>query len=315
LAPAPTRRQSDDWKYLSPQDLRNLKNLLFAARVIVEGAYTGRHKSPYRGRSAEFVDYREYEPGDEIRGIDWKAYARTDRYFVKLFEKETDMNCYVLVDRSASMGYGGKAYNSVFPTQELSKLEYASYLAAALLFLIIKQGDRASLTLFDEKVATHVPTGGTFAHLYTLLNHLEKQRPGKETSVSNVLRESFGLFKRRGLLIVLSDFLDDPVATFNALNMYRHRNFEIVLFHILHKYEYELPPLQSTNFIDSESGDMITTSPDEIRDSYHEAVKDFVEQMQTMARSRNIEYTLVNTAMPYSAALQKYLLRRGAALT
>src|SRR6266581_5210354 len=125
--PLPTARRKE-WTYLRPKDLKALNNLLFAARIIVEGMHAGRHKSPYRGSSPEFVDYREYNPGDEIRTIDWKAYARTDRYFIKLFEKETEMNCYILVDKSASMGYGGRAYREVLPSDEVSKLDYACFL-------------------------------------------------------------------------------------------------------------------------------------------------------------------------------------------
>ncbi len=298
------------WKYLSPEDLRGLKNLFFAARVIVEGAYAGRHRSPYKGSAAEFVDYREYYPGDEIRSIDWKAYARTDRYFVKLFERETDMNCHVLMDRSASMGYGGKEFNAFFPTNELSKLEYGCFLAAALAYLMIKQGDRVSLTLFDERVNAHVPSGSTFPHLYSILNTLENLRSGRKTSVARVLRDTFTLHRRRGLLVIISDLLDDPVEIFQALDMYRHRKFEIILFHVLHKYEVDLPPLDSVNFIDSETGETVTSRPADIARSYQKQLGAFINTMSASARARNIDYNFVNTATPYSDVLEKYLLRR-----
>jgi uncharacterized protein (DUF58 family) len=311
---APTRgvrSGARSWKYLSPEELRSLKNLFFAARVIVEGAYAGRHKSPYKGSAAEFVDYREYYPGDEIRSIDWKAYARSDRYYVKLFERETDMNCHLLVDRSASMGYGGKEFNAFFPTKELSKLEYASYLAAALAYLMVKQGDRVSLTLFDERVNAHVPSGSTFPHLYTILNLLEDARVGRKTSVARVLRDTFALHRRRGLLVIISDLLDEPEAIFQALDMYRHRKFEIILFHVLHRYEVDLPPLDSVNFIDAETGETISTRPGDIARSYKKELDTFVNTMAASAQARNIDYNFINTTTPYHDVLQKYLLRRG----
>lgn len=286
--------------------------MLFAARIIVEGAYAGRHRSPYKGSAAEFIDYREYYPGDEIRTIDWKAFARTDRHFVKLFQRETDMACHIVLDRSASMGYGGKAFRSYFPTLEVSKLEYGSYLAAALAYLLVKQGDRVGLTLFDEKVTAHVPAGSTFPHLYAILNTLEKQKPGKKTSVSRALQDTFALHKRRGMLIVISDLLDDPVSVFRALDMFRHRRFEVVLFHVLHRYELTLPPLDSVNFVDAESSETLTARPGDIAESYERELGNYLSHVANGARARGIDYNLVNTSTPHAVALQKYLLYRSA---
>jgi uncharacterized protein (DUF58 family) len=298
------------WKYLEPRELKALKNLLFAARIVVEGIYAGRHKSPYRGSSPEFVDYREYNPGDEIRTIDWKAFARTDRYFIKLFEKETDMNCYLLVDKSASMGYGGQAYKNLLPTSDVSKLDYAFYLTASLSYLMVKQGDKVSLSLFDTKLTKQIPPGGTFPHLYQILHTLERQKAGERTSISRILQEAYPLYKRRGLLIVISDFLDEPEEIFRALDRYRHRRFEIILFHVLHEYEYELPPLDRVKFVDAETGEAIASRPADIRKSYNEEVRRFVQTLRTSARARNIDYHLVTTDTPYSDVLREYLLNR-----
>ncbi|GMW01849.1 MAG: hypothetical protein AMXMBFR84_29860 [Candidatus Hydrogenedentota bacterium] len=300
------------WKYLSPADLRKFKNLLFAARIIVEGAFSGRHKSPYKGSASEFIDYRQYFPGDEMRTIDWKAYARTDRFFIKLFQTETDMNTYLLVDRSASMAYGGPAFKNILPNPGVSKLEYACYLAAALTFCMVKQGDRVGMTVFDDRVSAHIPPGGTFGHLYKVLTLLEKLRPGRKTSISKALRDMFPMFKRRGLLIVISDFIDDPAEVFRALNMYRHRRFEVILFHVLHAHEFELPPLDSIHFVDAEDGQSITASPKEIQAAYAAEMKSFVDTMRSMARARNMEYNFLNTETPYHAAMQKYLMYRSA---
>lgn len=307
-AGAPAARS---WKYLGPKELRGLENLLFVARTVVEGAYAGRHRSPFKGSSSEFVDYREYQPGDELRSIDWKAYARSDRHFVKLFEKETDLNAYLLVDGSASMGYGGRTYKRFFAPAEVSKLEYAGYLAAALAYLMIQQGDKVGLTVFDQRIATHLPPGGTFPHLYRILRALENRNPARKTSVSRALRDAYGLIRRRGLLIVISDLIDDPVEIFRALSLYTHRHYEVVLFHVLHRYECELPPIPSVEFVDAETGEAFTANPQDLAKSYAAQMRGFVETMASLARARNIEYNFINTDTPPSAVLRRYLLRRG----
>jgi len=309
---AKSKNGNGAWQLLQPSALANLQNLLFASKVIVEGAFAGRHRSPYKGSAAEFIDYREYNPGDEIRTIDWKAYARSDRYFIKLFQTETDMNGYLLVDCSASMGYGGPSYERLFGKETVSKLDYAKHLAAAISFLLVQQGDRVGLTLFDDRIRTHRPPGGTFPHLYTLLDAMDKQELGKQTSLSGTLRETYSLIKRRGLLIVVSDFLDDVDEVIKALNMYRHRNFEVLLFHVMHPYERKLPPLDSINFVDSESGAMMTSRSGDIAEAYEAEVNTFIEGLRSAAVARGIEYRTVLTDEPYSDVIREFLLKRSA---
>lgn len=310
--PPPLPGRTRTWKYLRPDELAGFENLFFAARRIVEGHYAGKHKSPYKGSAPEFVDYRQYHPGDEMRTIDWKAYAKTDRYYVKLFEKETDMNCYILLDASASMAFDGRAADAPRDPSNLSKLAYASYLTAALTYLMVKQGDKVGLTVFDRKIRTHHAPGGTFSHMHSLLNVLENTQPGDQTSISKTLERASGLFRRRGLLIVISDLLDDPEAVFRALSMYSHRNFEIIIFHVLHEDEYSLPSFPNANFIDSESYAELTCMPADIRESYALQIQEFIATMETMSRARGIDYNFVSTATPYSAVLEKYLHRRKA---
>ena len=290
--------------------MRQFRNLLFAARTIVEGVYTGRHKSPFQGASQEFVDYREYAPGDEIRSIDWKAYARTDRYFIKLFEKETDMACYLLVDCSASMAFGGTTYRQYPRAGVLSKFEYACFLAAAPCYLTVRQGDKVGLTLFDRQVRAHLPTGGTFSHLYRLLNVLERVEPGRTTSIARVLRETFPLFRRKGILVVISDLLDEPEAIFEALSMYRHRGFEVILLQVLHPWELHLPELPNVNFVDSETTERITSAPADIRESYRTLLAAFLEALESGARARRIDHQLIDTETPYYVALEQYMRKR-----
>lgn len=307
--PTPERSRRE-FRYLCPSDVSSLKNLLFASKMIVEGAYTGKHRSPFKGRSPEFSDYREYAPGDEMRDIDWKAFARTDRHMIKLFERESDMSAHLVVDRSASMAYGGTKYRATFGDDDVSKLDYAFQLAAAMAYLIIKQGDKVGLTLFDTRVRTHIPPGGTFPHLYSMLQALEKQTAGERTSLAASLRQAFPLFRRRGLLIVISDFLDEPAEIFRALNLYRHRGFEVILFHIMHRFERRLPDLPSVNFIDLETAESMSAASDDIAESYEREIENFVRELKSGARARGMDYELVSTDQPYVESLRRYLLWR-----
>ncbi len=303
-------RKAKEWKHLNLRQLQGLRNLLFSAREIVEGAYSGRHRSPFKGSSPEFVDYREYYPGDDLRTIDWKAVARTDRLFIRLFEKKTDMNCYLMVDTSASMEYGGKAGAPFLDHKNVSKLDYALCMASALAYLMIKQGDKASLTLFADRIGHHFPPGGTFGHLYGMLNLMELQKAAGRTKVSKALHDAFPICRRKGLLILLSDLAEEDPAFYAALNLYRHRGFEIIIFHILHPHELTLPPQPSVNFVDSESGVTINSHPAEIAESYRQNIRAWIDEMRRGAQSRRIDYHLVNTETPYEAVLNQYLLRR-----
>lgn len=296
--------------YLNEGDLQFLRHLHFSPRVRVDGAYTGKHKSPITGEAQEFTDYREYAPGDEIRRIDWKVHGRTDRYIIKLSEQETVMTCYLMVDSSASMAFGGKDYCDTFGAQDISKFDYAARLAAAIAYLLIKQGDKVGLTLFDSKVKQHLPAAGTYAHLHRILSSLQSNRVGHKTVMSQALREAYPLMPKRGVLILISDLLDDPDDLFGALDMYRHRNFEIVLFHLLHRYELELPPIASVNFIDAESGDRLASIPADIRRSYKEALNEFIDRVAATAGARKIGHELMSTAKAPYAALEHYLERR-----
>jgi uncharacterized protein (DUF58 family) len=299
-----------EWKHLSLRQLQGMRNLLFCARTVVEGAYSGRHRSPYKGASPEFVDYREYYPGDDMRSIDWKAAARSDRLLVRLYEKQTDMNCYLMVDTSASMNYGGAPTASFLKPKDLSKLDYALCLAASLAYLIVKQGDKASLTLFAEGIRHHLPPGGTFPHLYAMLNLMERQRGQDRTQVARTLRAAYGLCRRKGLLLVFSDLLDEGPDLFQALNLYRHHGYEVILFHILPPHELALPDERSIDFVDSETSETLNTHPADIAASYRREVEGWIEGMRRDSLGHRVDYHLVSTGAPYEQVLQHYLLRR-----
>lgn len=297
IAENPTR-----WKYLQPADLKRLGNFQFAAKLIVEGFFHGSHRSPYYDFSSEFADYRPYAPGDEIRAIDWRAYARTDRYFVKLYRKETDMNCYLLVDKSASMGYA--------PEGGVSKLDYASYLAAALAFLIIRQGDKASLALGDERLQQFIPAGSTVHSLQRILTALERTTPQGQTRLADTLETLFGVIKRRGLLVVVSDFLDDTDRVFKSLGMFAHRGFATLLFQVLSEDELQLPQVENALFRDMESPAVAAAEPDAIRGAYQAEIGAFLREIEMNAKARRMHYQLASTADPYHKALEAYLTAR-----
>lgn len=290
------------WKYFRPADLKKLRNMLFIAKTIVEGHFAGKHRSPYFGFSVEFADYREYVPGDEIRAIDWKAYARSDRHYIKLFEQETDMTCHLLLDKSASMRYGNKG--------GLTKLEYASFLVAALAYLVVKQGDKVSLGIFDDQMRYFRPPGGTAAHLFSLLHALQDLRVGRQTNIGESLRRISPVLKKRGLVIIVSDFLDDPDRIFKSLNLFRHRKFDVILFQTLHRDELELPNLPNVSFVDAETRETITAEPADVRSEYRRRLDDFLARMRRCSVARRIDYNLVDTETQYYRVIEKYLVKR-----
>ena len=293
--------------YLRHEDLAKFNNLLFAARIAVEGIYAGKHRSPFKGASPEFIEYRNYAPGDPLDSVDWKAFARTDRYYIKLTQKETDMNCYLLLDCSGSMAYSGVRSDGEGLT---SKFDFACLLAAAMSFLVIKQGDKASLTLFDKTLRRHIPCGGTFGHLHAIVNELDRNSPADHTAISQALRKMFRLCTQRGLLVVISDFYDDPADIFSALNLYSHRKFEILLFHVLHEQERNLPNVAHARLVDMETGGVLTCRPEDLQRSYEAKMREFVSTMKSSAAARGIDYNLVTTDMPYDRILRRYLLKR-----
>jgi uncharacterized protein (DUF58 family) len=290
------------WRFLQTGDLRRLRNFQFAARLVVEGYFQGRHRSPYFDFSSEFADYRPYVPGDEIRAIDWRAYARTDRYYIKLYRKETDMNCYLLVDKSRSMAFQGG--NGV------GKFEYAGYMAAALSYLMLRQGDKAGLALGDESLRTFIPPGGTQQNLQRILTTLEQTEPSGTTGIGSTLQTLFGVIKRRGLLVVISDFLDDPDRLFSALSMFTHRGFTVLLLQVLTDDEIHLPSVDNALFQDMESAATVSAEPELIRRAYEKEIQAFLGGIEGQAKARRIHYHLATTSTPYYEALESYLTTR-----
>jgi uncharacterized protein (DUF58 family) len=284
---------------LSVEELERFGNLLVFAKATVEGSYAGKHKSPYRGSAAEFADYKEYVAGEDLARLDWRVYGRTRRLFIRQFEEETDMTVYLLVDRSASMRFGG--------TKRAPKFFTAAKIAAALAYLMLAQGDKAALALFSNRVTEYVSPGGTRRHLHRIVTALEQSRPAETTGLAQALVDCAALFKKRGRLVILSDFLDDTPALLDALAQFLHRKFEILLLHIVDSDELNLPAFAAAKFVDLETGEQVQVDPEEVRADYRETMRTFMAGLAREADLRQVQHRVVNTERPYLEAIEAYL--------
>ncbi len=272
------------------------------ARLVVEGFITGLHQSPYHGFSVEFAEHRQYMPGDEIRRIDWKLYGKTDRYFVKEFEEETNLKSYLILDTSQSMGFASAG--------NLTKFAYASYLAAALSYLMIKQQDAVGLTLFDERITSFLPPHATRTYLRQILLSLQRATTGGKTGTASSLHQVAERIKRRGLVIVISDLLDEPRDVMTTLKHFRHRKHEVIVLHVLDPLERSFAFGNDAAFRDLETGERLTTQPWHIQRAYREAIAAFVDHYKRECREHGVDYVLLDTATPFDVALTEYLNKR-----
>lgn len=299
--PAPTSRLSNP--LLEPDQLDHFRDLLLFAQTTVDGFFAGKHRSPYPGASAEFRDYRDYAAGDPIDRIDWRAYGRSRRLFIRRYEDETDMVAYLLVDASASMRYAG--------TGRLTKFHVASRIAAAVAYLMLHQGDKAALGIFAEELKTYLPPGGTRRHLFHLLRTLQEAQPDRTTGIAEALGQCAGYFKKRGRLVVLSDFLTPNAPLFDALSQFLHRGYSILLLQVLDPDELQLPDHAVARYVDLESGEQVEVDVEELRPAYVRRMQDGLRDLAREAQARRIEHQLVTTDQPYTAALEAYLGFRG----
>ena len=261
----------DKRKYLEPEMVARLSNMSLRARLVVEGYIIGQHKSPFHGFSVEFAEHRAYGPGDEIRHIDWKLYGKTDRFFVKQYEEETNLRSYILLDTSRSMEY---------KSNKISKLDYGNYLSASLAYLMINQQDGVGLTLFDNQIQTFIPPRSKPSHVNTILTHLDKTGSGKDTDVGIVLHEMAERIKKRGLIILISDLFDETENIINGLKHFRHNKQEIIVFHVMDRKELNFDFSNRTKFKDMETDEQITTEPWKIRKIYQQAIQSYQDELR-----------------------------------
>ncbi|MCH7497854.1 MAG: DUF58 domain-containing protein [Candidatus Marinimicrobia bacterium] len=288
--------------YLNPETVARLENLSLRARLIVEGFIIGLHRSPYHGFSVEFAEHRAYGAGDEIRHVDWKLFAKTDRYYVKQFEEETNLKSYLLLDQSRSMS---------FASAGVSKLSYSQSLAAALAYLMLNQQDAIGLALFDSQLRSYLAPRARASHLNTLLGQLSRISPGPETAIAPVLHQLAESIVKRGLIVLISDLFDDPNEVLLGLKHFRYKRHEVIVFHILDPQELSFDYSSRTRFRDMETGQTITTEPWHIRREYQQQMEQFINTFRTRCRRHNIDYVQITTDRPLDLALSEYLVKRG----
>lgn len=269
--------------------------------MVVEGFIVGLHKSPYHGFSVEFAEHRAYGPGDNLRYLDWRLYGKTDRFYVKQFEEETNLKAHIMLDKSKSMAYG---------SGDITKLQYASYLSAALTYLLLRQQDAVGLTLFDTEVRTHIRPSSRPSMLNNILTHLETVTPGEQTSIGRSLHHLADRIRRRGLVIIISDMLDDLDSIMNGLKHFRHDRHEVLVFHVLDPREIDFAFDAHAKFKDMESGEIKATEPWHIQKDYRNAVEHFRATLGLRCREQHVDYIPLSTDQSLDIALMAYLNKR-----
>jgi uncharacterized protein (DUF58 family) len=296
--PAPTR----DLRFLDPAVLARLASMELKARTVVEGFLSGLHRSPFKGFSVEFAEYRPYLPGDDLSTMDWKVYARSDRHYVKTYEEETNLEGQLLLDVSASMGYRGSA--------PMSKLEYGSLLAASLAFLMHRQKDAAGLMTFDHRVTFRLPARLRRGHLHAVLVALERTRAAGRSDLAGPLRQVAESLVKRSLIVVISDLLDEPAATVKALRLLKCRGTDVIVFQPLDPDELHFPFEQAATFRDVESAAAVLADPADARPAYLRALASMTAALGRGLRGAGIDYVQLDTSRPLDVALMAYLAAR-----
>ena len=291
--------------YLDPEVLQKLGDLELIAREVVEGLRVGSHRSPLRGFSTEFAHHRQYAPGDAIRDIDWRVYGRTDRYYTKLYEAETNYDCYLLVDASASMRYGSGKVN---------KLEYAKFLAASLAYLVLKQRDSVGLSVFDSEVRAYLPPRSAKGIILQIDRLLRDVQPTPKTSIARQLHDVALLMKRRSFVILISDLLADVDDILAGLDHLRFDGHNVVVLHTLDPYELEFPFKGAWCFEGLEEEEPLTTQAERIRDDYLASFNAYMKTLHDGCVASHVDYTTVNTSLPLDGVLSEFFFRRQATL-
>lgn len=293
----------DSRKYFDPQILARLEGLELKARTIVEGFVSGLHRSPYHGFSVEFAEHRDYVPGDDLRYVDWKVFGKTDRYYVKRFEEETNFDCYLLVDASESMGYRSDR-------AAVSKLEYAKYIAASLAFLVVSQHDAVGLATFDRQVRDFLSAGTQAAHVRQLVHVLEQTQPAQPSALGPVLHELAERIRRRGLVIVISDLFDDVEAMLAGLKHCHYRRHDVSVLQVIDPAEEEFPFEEPTLFHGLEGLPDRLADPRSLQKAYRREFESFLRSVRGGCRELHIDHALLRTDMPLDAALIRFLSER-----
>ena len=288
--------------YLDPNIVFKLKSLELRAKMVVEGFMVGLHKSPYHGFSAEFSEHRPYMQGDPIKNLDWKVYAKSERYYIKQYEDETNLLAHVILDVSGSMDY---KYSG-----KITKLEYASTLAASMIYLMLNQQDAVGLTLYSDKIENYLPPKTGRVYLRKLLTALANAKPENRTATADCLNTVAEKVKKRGLVIIISDFFDDIEKVLSSLKKFHYKKNEIIVFQILDPVEKNFDFGKDAIFVDKETADELTTQPYHIQKAYGEAMNEFIQKIKSDCLNNGIDYNLIETTDTFDKALFNYFKKR-----
>ncbi len=288
-------------RFIDPTVLTKIQNLELLARTVVEGFVQGLHKSPFLGFSVDFAEYRQYHPGDEIRRIDWNVYARLDRLFVKLFEGETNTHVHFLMDASGSMAYS---------SGEVSKMDYAKYLTASLIYFAYHQRDGVGLVTFDEAVTAHIPAGRKTGQLFSLLAEIDRAEASKVTEFRKPLDYMAEFLKRRGMIVIVSDFYDEVENIVSSVKHLRSKGNDVIVFHVLDDFELNFPFDTMTEFEDLETMKKLNVIPQHLRREYLQLLQGHLGALEKEFASIGVDYTLMNSSKPLDVGLFAYLARR-----
>jgi len=288
---------------LDPRIVSRLGRLDLVAKLVVEGFISGLHKSPFHGFSVEFVEHRQYMPGDPLRSVDWKVLAKSDRVYVKQYEDETNLRAHLVVDHSASMNFTSTPGG-------LTKLDYARTLAAALTYLMLGQQDAVGLLTFAEKIESYIPARAKRSHLEVVLVELSRLAPGGKTALAESLHHLAERIRSRGLVLLFSDLMAPPDDVLSGLAHFRHRQHEVIVFHILDPAERNFDFSEPGTFIDQETGEEVALEPWEVRGQYKDRMQAWLERYKTECRRSRIDYVTLDTSTPYDEALFAYLEKR-----
>lgn len=291
----------DSKEYLHPEAIRKISRMELRARHVVEGFLSGMHRSPYFGQSIEFVQHRQYVHGDDLRHIDWKVWGRQDRLYIKQYEEDTNLRCTFVVDVSESMSYG---------RGPLNKFDYAATIAACLAYLVVRQQDAAGLITFDQQVRTRLPWRSSRLHLQAIFDSLQQTKPSRKTSLTQVFKEIVGFFPKRGLMVLITDFLGAEETALKGLATLRQAGHDLMVFHVLDDDELDFPFNDPTRFEGMESVDTLSCNPRALRDGYLEALQRFLDRIRKACAACHADYQLVRTSQPMDVALSTFLASR-----
>jgi uncharacterized protein (DUF58 family) len=290
-------------RFLDPELLARIGSLELLARAVVEGFMSGLHRSPYTGFSTEFTEYRQYNAGDDLRYLDWRLLGRTDRYFIKKYRADTNTQCHLLIDTSASMNYAHAS--------SVTKLQYAQYLAASLAYLVNRQQDSVGLVAFAEKVHTHVPARNRTGHMRTIFGNLSLLEAGGETHLTESLHQLAEILTRRGIVVIISDFYDQPERLQEAFQHLRFKGHDLVAFQVLDQNELDFDFTDPVLLLeDAETQEQMPVLPDVVMSGYRERIRQHVEDMRRCAAANNVDYEMLTTKQPLDFALFSFLSRR-----